>query len=58
VRWALGDALLCDGRADLGAQIQEATEPFVAEVQSGAFLAEEHCYPTNARREKAKLQVV
>ena len=43
---------------NLGDEIRSAAKQYVDEVKSGAFPAEEHCYQTNASREKAKLAVV
>jgi 3-methyl-2-oxobutanoate hydroxymethyltransferase len=44
--------------ADVGTQVRDAVASYVDEVRSGAFPAEEHCYRSNAAREKAKLSVV
>lgn len=44
--------------ADVGESIRAAAAQYVAEVRDGSFPAEEHCYRTNASREKAKLSVV
>lgn len=44
--------------ANVGDTIRQAARQYVSDVRDGSFPAEEHCYRTNASREKAKLSVV
>lgn len=44
--------------ANLGDRVRAASAQFVAEVKDGAFPAREHCYKSNASREKTKLAIV